>query len=213
MSTVAHVRLGSRVEGSFRQINRSNLSAGMTVLLVYLFAGLPIQIGVLTQLGLSSDEASGWFFITWMTTGLFSLILALFTRQPVSINLSIPALIFLAGAAGGFSLPQIIGANLAVGVVAIALSLFRISDAFARLVPSQVAIGVFAGSMLLFMLKTSRLAVTDLTLSGPIIAGFILTLMVTRRHLLAVAVAAGVGMLVVMATDGLPGVGSSAGLP
>jgi benzoate membrane transport protein len=140
MSTFIPLKLEERVSGSFRRINRSNLSAGMTVLLVYLFAGLPIQIGVLTQMGLSSNEASSWFFITWMTTGLFSFGLAIFTRQPISVNLSIPALIFLAGAAEGFSLPQIIGANLLVGVATIGLSAFRISDVVSRLVPSQVAI-------------------------------------------------------------------------
>ena len=73
----------------------------MGVLFVYLFAGLPVQIGMLTQLGLTGIDASNWFFITWMTTGLFSLVVALTTRMPLSINLSIPALIFLGGAAGG----------------------------------------------------------------------------------------------------------------
>ncbi|HAL46386.1 MAG TPA: hypothetical protein DCP37_01390 [Dehalococcoidia bacterium] len=213
MTTTASLTLASHVRLSVRQINRSNLSAGVSVLLLYLFAGLPIQIGVMTQLGLSSGESSSWFFVTWMTTGLFSFALALFTRQPVSINLSIPALIFMAGAAGGYSLPQIIGANLMVGVVAIALSTFRIADVFARLVPSQVAIGVFAGSMLLFMLKTSQMAVADLAIAGPIIAGFILTLAATRNQLLSVGVAAVVGLLGVVVTDGVPGAGASAGLP
>ena len=41
--------------------------------MVYIFAGLTIQVGVLAQLGISGPEASSWFFITWMTTGLFSL--------------------------------------------------------------------------------------------------------------------------------------------
>ena len=90
---------------------------------------------MLTQLGLSGPEASSWFFVTWMTTGLFSLGLSLFTKQPVSINLSIAALVFIAGSASGFSLPQILAANLMVGVVAVGLSLLRLTDAFARLVP------------------------------------------------------------------------------
>ncbi|MDP7534742.1 MAG: benzoate/H(+) symporter BenE family transporter [SAR202 cluster bacterium] len=213
MSTIASRTTVPHIRESVRQINRSNLSAGISVLLLYLFAGLPIQIGVMTQLGLSPAESSSWFFVTWMTTGLFSFGLALFTKQPVSIKLSIPALIFLAGAAGGYSLPQIIGANLLVGVVAIGLSTFRVADAFARLFPGQVAIGVFAGSMLLFMLKTSQLAVTDIAIAGPILAGFVLTLAATRNQLLAVALAAAVGLLGVLLTDGVPNVTSSVGLP
>ena len=83
------------------RFGRPALSAGMIVLMGYLFAGLPVQIGVLTQLGLSAEESSSWFFITWLTTGVFSVAVALVTRQPVSINLSISALVFLAGAASG----------------------------------------------------------------------------------------------------------------
>ena len=99
--------------------NRQVLSASTGVLFVYLFAGLRVQIGMLTQLGLTGIDASNWFFITWMTTGMFSLIVAFAPRLPLSINLSIPALIFLAGAAGGFTLPEILGANLAVGIAAV----------------------------------------------------------------------------------------------
>ena len=92
--------------------------------------GLTVQVGVLTQLGMEAPEASSWFFITWMTTGLFSLVLSLFTRQPVSINLSVAALVFIAGSASGFSLAQLLEANLLVGLVAVALSLFRLNDVF-----------------------------------------------------------------------------------
>lgn len=209
LSTLAntHVRV------TFPRINRAALSAGTTVLLIYLFAGLTIQVGVLTQLGISAEEASSWFFVTWMTTGLFSVALALFTRQPVSINLSIPALVFLAGAAGDFSLPQIIGANLVVGAVAIALSALRLTDAFTRLVPPQVALGVFAGSMLLFMSKASKLAVADIGVSGPVIVGFVLVLALTRSHLFAVAAAAASGFLSVVIINGVPAVGDSLALP
>ena len=141
-------------------LNRPVLSASTGVLFVYLFAGLPVQIGMLTQLGLTGVDASNWFFITWMTTGLFSLVVALTTRLPMSINLSIPALIFLGGAAGGFTLPEILGANLAVGIAAVLISLFRLTDAFARVVPAPVAMAVFAGSIFSFMSKTSQLALT-----------------------------------------------------
>ena len=213
MSSYTLTRSGIHQRVSIPQINRSALSAGMSVLLIYLFAGLPIQIGVLTQLGLPAQEATSWFFITWLTTGVFSLALTLFTKQPVSINLSIPALIFLAGAAGGFSLPEIVGANLLVGLVAIGLSVFRLTDGFARLVPPQVALGVLAGSMLMFMWKTFQLASTDLTVSGPAIIGFALALGITRNHLLAVITAAVSGFLGVVVADGSPAIGGAVTLP
>ncbi len=185
----------------------------MTVLFVYMFAGLPVQIGVLTQLGLSGDEATNWFFITWLTTGLFSLVVSLLTKQPISINLSIPALVFLAGAGSGFTLPQILGANLVVGVVAIGLSVFRLTDAFARLVPTQVAIGVLAGSTLGFMAKTSLLGTQDLAVAGPTVAAFVLVWAVTRSHLLAIAGAAASGLLAISVSGDLSAIAHSGALP
>jgi len=183
------------------------------VFLAYIFAGLTIQVGVLAQLGISGPEASSWFFITWMTTGLFSLVLSLFTKTPVSINLSIPALVFIAGSASGFSLAQILGANLVVGVVAVALSLLRLNDAFARIVPPQIAIGVFAGTIMAFMWKTSIRAIDDPIYSAPVIVGFLVALVITRSHLVSIIAAAVAGLVGVVVTAGMPDASGSMALP
>ena len=198
---------------SLPPITRPSVSAGTTVFLAYIFAGLTVQVGVLTQLGISGPEASNWFFITWMTTGLFSLVLSFFTKQPVSINLSLAALVFIAGSASGFSLAQILGANLMVGVVAVALSLLRLNDAFARFVPPQIAIGVFAGTIMAFMWKTSIRAIEDPVFSGPVIGGFLVALVITRSHLVSVIAAAVVGFVGVVFTAGIPDAGGSMALP
>lgn len=194
-------------------INRKAAFAGVTIFMAYLFAGLPVQVGILAQLDLTAAESSRWFFITWMTTGLFSLGLALFTRQPVSVNLSIPVMIFLAGAAGGFSLPQILGANLVVGLVAIGLSVLKLTEAFTRLVPPQIALAVFAGSILAFMAKTAGLALTDIAVSGPVIGGYLLALVATRSHLMGIAVATVAGFVGAVVAGGTPEMGNSMAMP
>ena len=213
MATIAAVRQHPGKGISLPPVTRPSVSAGTTVFLSYMFAGLTIQVGVLTQLGISGPEASNWFFITWMTTGLFSLVLSLFTKQPVSINLSIAALVFIAGSASGFSLAEILGANLVVGMVAVAISLLRLTDAFARVVPPQIAIGVFAGTIMAFMWKTSIRAIEDPVFSAPVIGGFLVALVVTRSHLVAVIAAAVVGFAGVLVTAGMPDAGGSMSLP
>ena len=202
---------GKRI--SLPRITRPSISAGTTVFLSYIFAGLTVQVGVLSQLGISGPEASSWFFITWMTTGLFSLVLSLITRQPVSINLSISAMVFIAGSASGFSLAQILGANLVVGVVAVAISLLRLTDVFARIVPPEIAIGVFAGTIMAFMWKTSIRAIDDPIYAGPVVGGFLFALIITRSHLVAVITAAVVGFVGVVVTAGMPDAGGSMALP
>ena len=213
MTTLTAVRQHPVKSISLPPITRKSVSAGTTVFFAYIFAGLTVQVGVLTQLGVSGPEASSWFFITWMTTGLFSLVLSLFTRQPVSINLSIAALVFIAGSASGFSLAQILGANLIVGVVAVALSLLRLNDAFARIVPPQIAIGVFAGTIMAFMWKTSIRAIDDPIYSAPVIVGFLVALVVTRSHLVSIIAAAVAGLVGVVVTAGMPDASGSMALP
>ena len=213
MATIAAIRQHPGKQFPFPRITRPSASAGTTVFLAYIFAGLAIQVGVLAQLGISGPEASSWFFITWMTTGLFSLGLSLFTKQPVSINLSIAALVFIAGSASGFSLAQILGANLMVGVVAVALSLLRLTDMFTRIVPPQIAIGVFAGTIMAFMWKTSILAIEDPAFSAPVIGGFLVALAITRSHLVAVIAAAVVGFVGVVITAGMPDASGSMAPP
>ena len=213
MATIAAVRQHPGRQFSLPRITQPSVSTGTTVFMAYIFAGLTIQVGVLAQLGISGPEASSWFFITWMTTGLFSLGLSLFTRQPVSINLSIAALVFIAGSASGFSLAQILGANLMVGVLAVALSLLRLTDTFARIVPPQIAIGVFAGTVMAFMWKTSIRAIDDPVYSAPVIGGFLVALAITRSHLLAVIAAAVVGFVGVVIIAGMPDAGGSMALP
>ena len=213
MATLTAVRQHSSERISFPRITRPSISAGTTVFLAYIFVGLTVQVGVLTQMGVSTPEASSWFFITWMTAGLFSLALSLFTRQPVSINLSIAAIVFIAGSASGFTLAQILGANLAVGVVAVSLSLLRLNGDIARIVPPQIAIGVFAGTVMAFMWKTSLRAFEDPIYAAPVIGGFLIALLITRSHLVSVIAAAVVGFVGVVVTAGMPDASGSMALP
>jgi hypothetical protein len=81
MASLTAVRHHTGIGISLPPITRPSVSAATTVFLAYIFVGLTVQVGVLSQLGVGAPEASSWFFITWMTTGLFSLVLSLVTRQ------------------------------------------------------------------------------------------------------------------------------------
>ena len=209
MATLTAARQNSGTRISLPRITKPSVSAGTTVFLAYIFVGLTVQVGVLTQLGVAALEARSWFFITWMTTGLFSLVLSLFTRQPVSINLSISAMVFIAGSASRFSLAQILGANLVVGVVAIGISVLRPNHLIGRIMSPQIAIGVSAGAVMAFMWKTSLRAVDDPVYAAPVIGGFLVALAITRNHLLSVIAAAIVGFVGVIFAVGMPEAGGS----
>jgi hypothetical protein len=69
MSTISVLHSAVRTSSTLTGPNRKALSGGMTVLLLYLFVGLPVEIGVLGQLGITGPEAASWLFIRWLTTG------------------------------------------------------------------------------------------------------------------------------------------------
>ena len=192
-------------------INRKAISAGLTILMSYLFAGLTVQVGILAQLDISAAESARWFFITWMTTGLFSLVLAVFLKQPLSVNLSLPVMILFVGAAGGFSLPEILGANLVVGIVVILLSALKLSESFTKLVPPQVALAVFAGGTTSFMVKTGGIAINDLGMALPVLGGYLTGVVLLHNHLLGVGFAAVSGFAALSLSGNIPpGVGPMA---
>ena len=94
-----------------------------------------------------------------------------------------------------------------------AIALLRLGDTFARIVPSQIAIGVFAGTVMVFMWKTSLLAIEDPVFAAPVIGGFLVALVLTRSHLIAVISAAVVGFVSVVIIAGMPDAGGSMALP
>lgn len=51
MATLTAVRQHSSERISFPRITRPSISAGTTVFLAYIFVGLTVQVGVLTQIG------------------------------------------------------------------------------------------------------------------------------------------------------------------
>jgi len=63
------------------------------------------------------------------------------------------------------------------------------------------------------MWKSSLRAVDDPIYAGPVIGGFLVALIITRSHLVAVVAAAEVGFVGVAVTAGMPNAGGSVALP
>jgi hypothetical protein len=80
MASLTAAKINQAKLTSLPPITRQSASVSVTVFFAYIFVGLTIQVGLLTQLGVNAQDASSWFFITWMTTSLFSLCLSLFTK-------------------------------------------------------------------------------------------------------------------------------------
>ena len=121
--------------------------AGVTAFVWYAFGAVPLHIGVSQQLGLTTAQTSSWIFIVWFTGALSSIALSLHFRQPIPITWTIPGLIYLGTLSDRFSFAELVGANLAAGVLLLALGAFGIGGMIMRWLPLPIIMGMFAGSM------------------------------------------------------------------
>jgi benzoate membrane transport protein len=129
-------------------INSANVAAGMTAGLFYAFGAIPVQLDAMSSLRLTPAAASSWFFITFMTSAISSLLLSLKYRIPLPIGWTLPGLIFIASSGAHYSHAEIAGACLISGVAIIALGLLGVGERLMRWLPLPIVMGMFAGNVL-----------------------------------------------------------------
>lgn len=155
-------------------LNAAALSAGIATFAIYIFMGLPVQLAVFAQLGLTAAESSSWLVVTWTTTGVVSLAVALYLRQPVSITLSIPGMIYLGTLGTQYTFGQLALANLLAGVVILALGAAGVGQRVLRWFPLPIVMGMFAGTIISFVTRLIDATVNDLSIAGPAVAAYLL---------------------------------------
>ena len=134
-----------------RDINSANIAAGLTAGLFYMFGAIPLFLSAAQRLNLSAAETTSWFFITFMTSAVASLVLSLVLRTPLPIGWSMPGLVFLATMGDRYSHGEMVGAFMAAGVLMIALGALGVGEQIMRLLPLPIVMGMFAGNVLAYV--------------------------------------------------------------
>ena len=139
------------------QIRPSDMSlsafvAGFVAVLVGFTSSVAIVFSAAQALGAGPAEISSWMWALGLGMGLCSVLPSLWLRQPVMIAWSTPgaAVLATAAAAGGFHLPEAIGAFL---VSAALITLFGITGWFEKLmgrIPMPLASALLAGVLARF---------------------------------------------------------------
>ena len=132
----------------WRDVNVSNVAAGATAVLWYAFGVAPLFLGVMAQLALSPEAVSSWFFITFFTSGVSSLFLALRERMPLAVGWTVPGLVFLGMAGAGSDVAELAGASLVAGGILLLLGLLGLGERLTRWLPLPLVLGMFAGGVL-----------------------------------------------------------------
>src|SRR3954469_23228409 len=101
----------------FRDISLSAFIAGFVAVLVGFTSSVAIVFQAAQAFGATPEQTSSWMWALGLGMGLGSLLPSLWWRQPVMVAWSTPGAAVLATSAGGFAMPDAIGAFLVCGVL------------------------------------------------------------------------------------------------
>lgn len=133
------------MEGTSRGIMRP-MTAGLVSALVGFSSSFVVVLAGFEALGASADQASSGLLTVSVSMGLCSILLACWTRMPISVAWSTPGAALLAATAavdGGW--PAAIGAFLVTGVLILLTGLIAPLGALIASIPPSIAQAMLAG--------------------------------------------------------------------
>lgn len=186
-------------------LNAAAAWAGLTAFVWYAFGTVPLHIAVSGQLGLSTAQTSSWIFIVWFSGAIASIWLSFQYRLPIPITWTIPGLVYLGTLAGRFSFAEIVGANLAAGVLLLVLGALGVGGHIMRWLPLPIVMGMFAGSILAYVLRMVTATVEDAAVAGSAVGCYFIGRLINNPRLPPVGLAV-IGGAVAVALTGTVGV-------
>jgi benzoate membrane transport protein len=157
-----------------RELHAAAWWAGLTAFVWYAFGAVPLHISVSEQLGLTTAQTSSWIFIVWFSGAVSSIAASLWFRQPIPITWTIPGLVYLGTLVDRFTFAELVGANLAAGVLLLVLGLLGVGGRIMRWLPLPIIMGMFAGSILEYIVRMVRAIVEDVAVAGTVVGCYLL---------------------------------------
>jgi benzoate membrane transport protein len=155
-----------------RELNAAALWAGITAFVWYACGGIPLQLSVAAQLGLSPAQTSSGIFIVWVSGAAASILLSLRLKQPLPVTWTIPGLVYLGTLGGRFTLAEIFGGVLVAALILIVLALAGAGGRIMKWLPLPIVMGMFGGSILDYLVRAVGATVTDLAIAGSVLGGY-----------------------------------------
>lgn len=175
----------SRLRESLQQLPKaivsSSLLSGVLIVIVGFTGSLVLTFDIADQARLTHAQLSSWVLAITVGSGLLSLGLALWYKQPVLTAWSTPGLAVLASSLGQYPLSDAVGAYLFVGLAIAFLGATGLFERFMRLVPQNVALAVLGGSLLKYGLGLFTAAALEPTLVLGMTAAFLVAKRLSSR--------------------------------
>ena len=163
----------------FKDLSLSAFTAGFVAVLVGFTSSVAIVFQAALAFGATPEMIASWMWALGLGMGLCSVVPSLWLRKPVMVAWSTPgaAVLATAGATGGFSMPEAIGAFMACGLM---ITLAGWTGWFERImtrIPVALASALMAGVLARFGLSGFTAAQTAL----PLVLVMMLTYLVAKR--------------------------------
>ena len=144
----------SRLQQSLRELPKalttSTWTAGLLILLVGFTGSLVLVFQAAENASLSPAELSSWVLAITVGSGLLTLGLSLWYKQPVICAWSTPGLALLVSSLRDYKLSDAVGVFLVVGLAIAFVGFTGLFDKAMRLIPQPVAMAVLAGVLFKF---------------------------------------------------------------
>ncbi|MBL8118874.1 MAG: benzoate/H(+) symporter BenE family transporter [Anaerolineae bacterium] len=135
--------------------NASVVLTGLLVVIVGYASSLPIAFQAAAGAGLSPSQTSSWIMAITIGSGLCSIIMSIWFRQPVMAAWSTPGLVLLVSGLAldnpaHYTLNEAVGAYIIVALASILLGLSGLFGRLMAMVPQPVVLGMLAGVLIRF---------------------------------------------------------------
>jgi benzoate membrane transport protein len=155
--------------------------------------------------GLGEAGLAAWLFGGFLINGVLSIGFSLYYRQPLVLLWTIPGIVLVGQALTHLSLPEIVGAYLATGLLMLALGATGIVGRIMRAIPMPIVMGMVAGVFLQFGIDWLRAFSEAFWIALPMTVVFLALLALPRvaRIVPPMIAALAVGILAAFATDAI----------
>ena len=172
----------------FRDLSVSAFTAGFVAVLVGFTSSIAIVFQAALAFGATPAEIASWMWALGIGMGLCSMVPSLWLRKPVMVAWSTPgaAVLATAGAAGGFSMADAVGAFMACAAL---VTLFGVTGWFERImsrVPLAICAALLAGVLARFGLQAFAAAQTALALVLLMLASYLIARRLLPRYAVVV---------------------------
>ena len=174
-------QLRSSLQNLPKAIVTSSVLAGVLIVIVGFTGSLVLTFDIADKANLTHAQLSSWVLAITVGSGILSLGLALWYKQPVLTAWSTPGMAVLASSLSQYPLSEAVGAYLVVGLAIAFLGASGLFKSAMRLVPQNVALAVLGGSLLKYGLGLFTAAALEPALVLGMIAAFLVAKRLSSR--------------------------------